>query len=199
MTGIIDYGAGNIFSVANALKYIGEKCLIITKAEDFKKCNRLILPGVGAFSDAVAKLKSSNLFEEIKHSALSNKPLLGICLGMQLLFDSGSEFEHCEGLSLINGNVVKINTQLKIPHMGWNALEEVNSSNLLLKGVENGSYMYFVHSYHAETDRENITAVCNYGGKVTACVSKSNVFGAQFHPEKSGQAGLKMLKNFCKI
>ena len=195
MIGIIDYGAGNLFSVKNALDYIGLENEITNDAKKLIEADALILPGVGAFADAMGMLTKSGLIPVIKEQA-KKKPLLGICLGMQILFEKGLEFGVTDGLGLIEGTVEPIKAPgLKIPHMGWNSLDYVNPCPLL-EGVPEGSYVYFVHSYMAVTKQENIAATCNYGGTVTALVQRGNIFGAQFHPEKSGEVGLKMLKNF---
>lgn len=196
MTAIIDYGAGNLFSVKNALDFLGIENKITNKAEDLRSADRLILPGVGAFPDAMKMLNESGLVGVIKEEA-QKKPLLGICLGMQMLFEKGYEFEETEGLGLIKGSV-KLMTpdNLAVPHIGWNELELNNPCKLLEKG---GEYVYFVHSYAAECPSGNVSAYCDYGMKVPALVFSGNVFGAQFHPEKSGEAGLAMLKRFAEI
>lgn len=196
MIAIIDYGAGNIFSVKNALDYLGlENCL--TSDKDFiKSADKIILPGVGAFPSTMKMLENSGLVETIKSEA-TKKPFLGICLGMQLIFEKGYEFEECDGLGLIKGSVNKMeNTDLIIPHMGWNKLEVLNNCRLL-DGLGDNEYVYFVHSYKAECDDKNISAYCEYDGRVPALVHDGKyVYGAQFHPEKSGETGLKILKNF---
>ena len=196
MTAIIDYGAGNLFSVKNALDYLGIENIITNKPEDLRSADRLILPGVGAFPDAMRMLNESGLVDVIKQE-VQKKPLLGICLGMQMLFEKGFEFGETEGLGLIKGSV-KLMTpnNLAVPHMGWNELELNNPCKLLEKG---GEYVYFVHSYAADCPNENVSAYCDYGMKVPALVFSGNVFGAQFHPEKSGEAGLAMLKRFAEI
>lgn len=196
MTAIIDYGAGNLFSVKNALDYLGIENKITNKAEDLRSADRLILPGVGAFPDAMRMLNESGLVDVIKQE-VQKKPLLGICLGMQMLFEKGFEFAETEGLGLIKGSV-KLMTpnNLAVPHMGWNELELNNPCKLLEKG---GEYVYFVHSYAADCPNENVSAYCDYGMKVPALVFSGNVFGAQFHPEKSGEAGLAILKRFAEI
>ncbi len=195
---IIDYGAGNLFSVKNALDYLGFESIISGKAEDIIKADRLILPGVGAFPDAMRMLISSGLVDVIKAEA-KKKPLLGICLGMQLLFERSYEFFETEGLGLIKGEVKLMTPEnLIIPHMGWNELVK-NTECGLSGSFENGDYVYFVHSYAADCGSENIAAYCEYGDKVPAIVFSSNVFGCQFHPEKSGETGLNILKEFCLI
>lgn len=196
MTAIIDYGAGNLFSVKNALDYLGIENIITKNADDLRNADRLILPGVGAFPDAMRMLNNSGLTEIIKEEA-KKKPLLGICLGMQMLFEKGYEFEETEGLGLIKGSVKLMTPKdLPIPHIGWNELVLNNSCGLLQKG---GEYVYFVHSYAADCPSENVSAYCDYGMKVPALVFSGNVYGAQFHPEKSGEAGLEILKKFAAL
>ena len=199
MTTIIDYGAGNLFSVSNALNYLGCENQISSEKKDIINADRLILPGVGAFGDAMDKLRDSGLIDIIKQEAVK-KPFLGICLGMQLLFDESYEFGRHEGLGLIPGTVKLMEPEgdLAIPQMGWNSLE-FNSSCPLLNGVAEGSYVYFVHSYAAVCPDSYVSAYTDYGGKVTALVSSGNVYGAQFHPEKSGETGLTILKNFSEL
>lgn len=198
MIAVIDYGAGNIFSLINALKYIGEPFLLAQSKKDLDRCDKIILPGVGAFKNAIKKLQKQNLFDCLKEQARV-KPFLGICLGMQLLFEESFEFGHTEGLALIRGSVVKLSVKLKVPHMGWNAIEFDKPDCPMLNGIENGSYYYFVHSYAAETQPQYVAAHCRHGIDIPALVWKDNIFGAQFHPEKSGDIGIKMLKNFCAL
>lgn len=199
MVAILDYNVGNLFSVKNALDYIGEKSVITNDLNEIEKADSLILPGVGAFPKAMEQLEKHSLIEVIKEQA-SKKPLLGICLGMQLLFDKSYEFTETNGLSLIPGEIKEIpTTELKIPHMGWNALKSSNPSPLL-DGISEDSYFYFVHSYMAFTDDKFISAYAEYGTKITAEVWDGKyVFGSQCHPEKSGEVGLKLLKNFCSL
>lgn len=196
MIAVIDYGAGNIFSVKNALDYLGMESVLTDKKEDIESADALILPGVGAFPSAMDMLNKSGLVDTIKSEA-KKKPFLGICLGMQLIFEKGYEFEECDGLGLIPGSVKKMEEEnLIIPHMGWNKLEVLNECPLLA-GLDENSFVYFVHSYKAECDDKNIAAYSNYGGRVPALVyDGGTVYGAQFHPEKSGETGLKILKNF---
>lgn len=196
MIAVIDFNAGNLFSVKNALDYIGEQSVITSDAAEIEKADALILPGVGAFPDAMCELHKTGLVDTIKEQ-VKKKPLLGICLGMQMLFDKSYEFEECNGLGLISGEIKRIPAKnLKIPHMGWNALKFQNPSPLL-KGIPEGSYFYFVHSYMAFTETKNISAYTEYGTKVTALVwDGGNVFGSQCHPEKSGEIGLLALRNF---
>ena len=200
MIGVIDYGCGNIHSVLNALSYIGESAFLSSDTDKLKTADGYILPGVGAFPDAVKNLKQSGLMDFILNER-QNKPILGICLGMQLLFDKSYEFCECPGLSLIKGEITKIRFEgLKIPHMGWNALSFSDSAKAcpLLYGVSENTYVYFVHSYKAEAENEeNVAASAYYGERIPALVYDKNVFGCQFHPEKSGESGLRILKNFC--
>ncbi len=198
MIAIIDYGAGNLFSVQNALDYLGFKNCIASDVKALETADKLILPGVGAFPDAMERLQKSGLIPTIK-AEVQKKPLLGICLGMQILFEKGYEFTECEGLGLIEGSVVRLEANgLKIPHMGWNDLTFATPCALLDEIAEH-SYVYFVHSYGARTASENIAAYTVYGQQVVAVAHKGYVYGTQFHPEKSGGVGLKMLENFCKL
>ena len=199
MITIIDYGAGNLFSVQNALNYLGVENRISSRAEDIISTDKLILPGVGAFPDAMKMLDEAGLTDVIKEQA-KLKPLMGICLGMQMLFDKSYEFGETAGLGLIPGTVELMHPadDLVIPHIGWNALEK-NEPCALLDGVNEGDYVYFVHSFAAVTDSKNVAAYCDYGMKVPALVTSGKVYGCQFHPEKSGKTGLTILKNFCEI
>lgn len=197
MIAIIDYGAGNLFSAKNALDYLHIENVITKDKSIIEQADKLILPGVGAFRAAMEMLKESDLVDIIKEQA-KMKPLLGICLGMQLLFDESYEFEQTKGLGLIPGKVDKIVTDCKIPHMGYNELE-LNVETPLLNNISNGDWMYFVHSYMAYVDSAYVGAYCDYDGKIPAFVQDGKyVFGAQFHPEKSGKTGLQILKNFSK-
>ena len=198
MVAIIDYGAGNLFSVKNALDYLGIENKITNSADDLRKADRLILPGVGAFPDAMRMLKETGLVSVIKEEA-AKKPLLGICLGMQMLFEKGYEFGETEGLGFIKGKVERMTPpNLLIPQIGWNRLI-MNEKCPLLAGLGDEPYVYFVHSYAAVCDSKNVAAYTDYGGNVSACVFEKNVYGCQFHPEKSGETGLKILRNFAKL
>lgn len=199
MIAIIDYGAGNIFSVKNALDYLGLENALVSDKEAVQNADAVILPGVGAFPAAMEKLAATGLIDTIKEEA-AKKPFLGICLGMQLIFEKGYEFGECDGLGLISGDVRKMEApDLIIPHMGWNKLEKLNDCPLL-EGIGDDEYVYFVHSYKAHCDDKDIAAFSEYGGKVPALVYNGKfVYGAQFHPEKSGDTGLKILKNFGKL
>ncbi|MDR0751293.1 MAG: imidazole glycerol phosphate synthase subunit HisH [Christensenellaceae bacterium] len=192
MIGIIDYGAGNMFSLKNALNFLGVKFSIVTNPSQIDDKTGLILPGVGAFPEGIKRLTDSGIANKLK---TYKKPLLGICLGMQLLFEESEEFTPTRGLGLIPGRLVKITGELKIPHMGWNELEIINHSKLTIN-IPLTSYVYFVHSYKAITQAPYIEAITNYGGPVCAIVSSGNVAGTQFHPEISGEVGLKILMNF---
>ncbi|WP_368233950.1 imidazole glycerol phosphate synthase subunit HisH [Anaerotruncus rubiinfantis] len=198
MIAIIDYGAGNLFSVKNVLDFIGAESCITAKAEELAKADGLILPGVGAFPDAMKRLTATGLVPVIREQA-QKKPLLGICLGMQMLFEKGHEFETCDGLGLIPGDVRLIEAAgLKIPHMGWNDLTVLNPCELVAD-VKEGDYVYFVHSYRADTADENISCYTVYGEHIPALVHRGMVYGAQFHPEKSGAVGIQMLRNFARL
>ena len=198
MIAIVDYGAGNIFSVKNAMDYLGLPAELTSKADDIKNADGIILPGVGAFPWAMNMLTKSGLVEVIKEEAVK-KPFLGICLGMQLIFSKGYEFEETDGLGLIDGQVrLMAPERLSIPHIGWNKLEK-NRECALLNGLGDDEYVYFVHSYAAECADEDVAAYCEYGNRVTALVNRDTVYGAQFHPEKSGKTGLKILSNFAEL
>lgn len=199
MIAIIDYGAGNIFSVKNALDYLGLESELVKDKEAVKAADAVILPGVGAFPAAMDMLNKSGLVDTIKEEA-AKKPFLGICLGMQLIFEKGYEFEETDGLGLIGGSVIKMEEpDLIIPHMGWNKLEKLNDCPLL-ENVGDNEFVYFVHSYKAQCDDKNIAAYSEYGGRVPALVYDGKyVYGAQFHPEKSGETGLKILKSFGEL
>lgn len=201
MIAIIDYGVGNLFSLVSSLKAVGADAVITNDATVIKKADKLILPGVGAFGDAVEKLKNSGLFDLIISEAKNGKPLLGICLGMQMLFEKSYEYGTHEGLGLIDGSVVPMQgtlpENLKIPHIGWNALHFKNESPIF-GYINDGDCVYFVHSFYAETDSSNLIATTEYGKEITAAVQKGNIYGCQFHPEKSGNVGLNILKAFCE-
>lgn len=202
MVAIIDYGVGNLFSLKSSFAAIGEEAVITADEVVLKNADRLILPGVGAFADARARLCESGLDNVVKELAHEGKPLLGICLGMQMLFDKSLEYGEHEGLGLIPGIVEPIKpiipTAYKVPHIGWNTLSFRNESPIF-KYLNNGDFVYFVHSYAAAHCEESTTAVTEYGAMLTAAVQKRNVFGTQFHPEKSGKTGLTILKAYCEI
>lgn len=194
-TAIVDYGVGNLKSVSNALTYIGQKPLITGTAGELEQADAVILPGVGAFPDAADKLRASGL-DKVLLAQAGRKPILGICLGMQLLFDRGEEGRNCEGLKLVSGSVKRIQTDLKLPHIGWNSLTFQNNSPLFRR-LDDGTYVYFVHSFcGCAACEEDVIARTQYGPSVVAAVSHNGVYGCQFHPEKSGEAGLQILRNF---
>ncbi|MGM9526463.1 MAG: imidazole glycerol phosphate synthase subunit HisH [Peptococcaceae bacterium] len=199
MIHIIDYGAGNLFSVRNALEYLHIENKITADPADLAQADGIILPGVGAFHDAMTMLNDSGFTAAIKNQVAAGKPLLGICLGMQMLFEKGYEFGETDGLGLIPGCVQLIDGGgLKIPHMGWNDLTVLHPC-ALSADVQNGDYVYFVHSYRAETSDDYISCYTTYNEKIPALVFRDHVYGAQFHPEKSGQVGMAILKNFAKL
>ena len=192
---IIDYGMGNLHSVNKAMKYVGAEVEVTSEATKIAKADKVILPGVGAFGDCMLNLEKYGLVPVIKETLASDKPFLGICLGLQLLFEGSEEAPGIQGLGFFKGQVEKIKTDLKVPHMGWNSLVLKNPSPLLAKSAD--GYVYFVHSFHAvPEDKAIITAVCNYGIEVTAAVGRANVQAVQFHPEKSSKVGLGILQSF---
>lgn len=202
MIAIIDYGSGNIFSLQSSLKAIGQEVIVTRDPAEIQASDHIILPGVGAFEDAAQKLHKVGLFEWIREEARAKKPILGICLGMQLLFDQSTEYGLHQGLGLIHGEVRGIEDvipkDLDIPHMGWNRLIYRNPSPLF-QGIPEGSFVYFVHSYAAFDCEKDLIAQAEYGCPLTAAVQHGNVCGTQFHPEKSGPVGLKILQNFCAM
>lgn len=200
MLAIVDYGVGNLFSLRSSFACIGAQATVTSDAKEILRADKVVLPGVGAFGDAVRKLRESGLFDVVKSVAEEGKPLLGICLGMQLLFEKSYEFGTFDGLGLLKGNVTYLGdvVDLKIPHIGWNALD-IKKESQLLRYVKNGDHVYFVHSYHATECGDSVVATTEYGYPVTACVQKDNVFGCQFHPEKSGEVGLNILRAFCEV
>lgn len=202
MTAIIDYGVGNLFSLKSSMAAIGAEAVVTRDPAVIAAADRLILPGVGAFGDAAEKLKSAGMFSLVQEEAKRGKPMLGICLGMQLLFDRSSEYGMHEGLGLVPGEVREIEdvipSKLDVPHMGWNALHFLKESPLF-EGLQEGAHVYFVHSYAAFDCDAHILATAEYGVPLTAAVQNGNVFGTQFHPEKSGETGLRILSNFTKL
>ncbi|MDR0666160.1 MAG: imidazole glycerol phosphate synthase subunit HisH [Campylobacteraceae bacterium] len=203
MTALIDYNTGNLQSVINAIEKIGQKAVLVKNPEELKGYDRAILPGVGAFGDAMQFLKQSGMDKAIIEFAKSGKALLGICLGMQLLFDKSSEFGSNDGLGLIEGVVTafdktKFKTPLKVPHMGWNSFS-IKQDSPLLRDLKDGTYLYFVHSFHVVCDKKYIIASTNYGYDFPSIVQKDSIYGFQPHPEKSHENGLKILKNFMEI
>ncbi len=195
---IIDYGAGNLMSVHNTLDYLGYDNRIASTPETIRQAAGVVLPGVGAFPDAMQALEHSGLIEAVLEAA-RQKPFLGICLGMQLLFDESDEVRPTKGLGLLPGRIERIRTSLKLPQIGWNALH-IERANALTQGVQEGDYVYFVHSFAACPARaEDLSCTTDYGIQVPAMVARDNLFGCQFHPEKSGPVGLTMIKNFAKL
>ena len=205
MTAIIDYGVGNLFSLKSSLSAVGADAVVTNDAGSIQTAERLILPGVGAFDDAAALLRNQGLDQLVIQEAKAGKPLLGICLGMQLLFDYSMEYGMHQGLGLIPGSVQPIQDVIpagyKIPHIGWNALRFPVGKpvNQLFQYVQEGECVYFVHSFAGMDCGESIIATAEYGAELTAAVAMKNVFGTQFHPEKSGQVGLRILKAFCEL
>ena len=201
MVTVIDYGVGNVFSLMSSLRAVGEEAILTDDPERVPRAEKLLLPGVGAFGDAIAKLRADGMDEAILEAVGRGVPLFGICLGMQLLFDESLEYGAHRGLGLIPGTVRPIEPEdkaLKIPHMGWNALH-ITQPSPILKNTREGEHVYFVHSFWADTPAENIIATSEYGMTITAAVQRGNVLGTQFHPEKSGAVGLKMLRAFCDM
>ncbi len=201
MIAIIDYDAGNLKSVEKALNYLGEETVITRDREVILGAGKVILPGVGSFGDAMEKLNNYNLVDTIKEVADSKKPFLGICLGLQLMFESSEESAGVPGLGILGGEIVRIPDceGLKIPHIGWNSLE-ITPGSKLFKGIERQAYVYFVHSYYLKArNKEEVAATTNYSTLIHASVEKDNVFACQFHPEKSGEVGLKILRNFAEL
>ena len=203
MVCIVDYGVGNLFSLRSSFEAIGQEVVVTSDPDIIAKAERLILPGVGAFGDAAKKLHESGLDKIVIEYASSGKPLMGICLGMQLLFEKSYEYGEHEGLGLIPGNIVafreRIDEKYKIPQMGWNALKFNGKPSAIFKYIKDSDHVYFVHSYFADTDKKHVAAYTEYGANITAAVHKDNVFGCQFHPEKSGSVGLNILKAFCEL
>lgn len=205
MIAIVDYGVGNLYSLRSSFEYIGAAVTVTGDPEVLAKSERIVLPGVGAFKDAAEKLRATGLDEAVRRETLGGKPLLGICLGMQMLFDVSCEFGEHRGLGLIPGRVVPIEPLLppglKVPHIGWNALvfPKDKPKSRLFRYVQEGEHVYFVHSYHTAFCDEAVIARAEYGAMVTAAVEKGNIFGTQFHPEKSGKTGLNILRAFCEI
>ena len=202
MIGIVDYGVGNLFSLEQSFRAIGADVTVTADPEVLRRADKILLPGVGAFGDAAEKLRQSGLDKVVVEQADSGKPLLGICLGMQLLFDEGHEYGCHKGLGLISGQVKPIADVipqgLKIPHMGWNRLDFTRDSRLFAN-IHDGDFVYFVHSYYAANCDTDTIATAQYGVPLTAAVEKGNVFGCQFHPEKSGTVGLEILRAFCEM
>lgn len=203
MIGIINYGVGNLFSLRSSFAAIGQEAFVSGDPAALRQADRLILPGVGAFGDAVAKLRDSGLDAFVREEVAAGKPLMGICLGMQMLFEKSMEYGEHDGLGLLKGQVVPMQgvlpTDLKIPHIGWNQLQFTQTNCPLFRYIKNGDFVYFVHSYYATNCDDSLAATTAYGTTLTAAVAKDNVFGCQFHPEKSGTVGLNILRAFCDM
>ena len=203
MIAVIDYGVGNLFSLKSSLDYTGLENIFTNSENEIRKADALILPGVGAFRDAIDILNKTGLGTIIKEEAEKGKKILGICLGMQLLFDKSYEYGEYKGLGLINGNIVSMkdnlkNKKLKVPHMGWNSLEFLREDKIL-KYINEGEYVYYVHSYYAENCNDSVIACSDYELKIPGIVKNDNIYGIQFHPEKSGKTGLNILKAFGEM
>ena len=202
MIAIVDYGVGNLFSIRCSFEYIGTECKVTSDPDEIRAASKIVLPGVGAFGDAVARLRATGLDKVVIEQANAGKPLLGVCLGMQLLYEKSYEYGEHAGLGLISGEVIplteeKLGAPLKIPHMGWNDLAFLKNSPLL-KNISNEAYVYYVHSYYASVSQDTV-ASSRYGNvEITGLVQRDNVFGAQFHPEKSGKIGLAILQGFAE-
>ncbi len=203
MVAIVDYGVGNLFSLKSSFSYIGEEVIVTNDPLALASADRLILPGVGAFGDAAEKLFASGLANLLLELARDGKPILGICLGMQLLFEKSYEYGEHKGLGLIKGSIKPISDEVsadyKIPHIGWNALKFTENKSPLFKYINEGDCVYFVHSFYVAECEDSLIATAEYGFDVTAAVNCKNVYGTQFHPEKSGEVGMKILKAFCEI
>ena len=193
---------GNIHSVSKAIELCGAKPVVTNKKSQLSSCGKIVLPGVGAFDDAVAELEKLGLIPVIREQIKNKKPFLGICLGMQLLFEKSQEAKSKEGLGILKGQVIKFSAKLaqKVPHMGWNNLDNISNTCPLLNGVSANEQVYFCHSYYSEpADKDIVAASCNYGVKFASVLAKENIYGVQFHPEKSQAVGLKIIKNFVEL
>lgn len=202
MVAVVDYGVGNLFSLVSSLAAVGADAVVTSDAAVLRRADKIILPGVGAFGDAAEKLRATGLDTVIKEEAAAGKPLLGICLGMQMLLEKSYEYGEHEGLGLIKGEIRPIADVIphdyKIPHIGWNALTFTENRSPLFKYINEGDHVYFVHSFYGTNCAESTIATAEYGAPLTAAVAKDNIMGCQFHPEKSGKVGLAILKAFCK-
>ena len=203
MIAIIDYGVGNLFSLASSFKAIGADVAVVSDPEALRNYEKIVLPGVGAFGDAAKKLRDCGMADALKAEAAKGKPILGICLGMQLLLEKSYEYGEHEGLGLIKGEIRPISdvipSDLKIPHIGWNALHLTKPDCPIFKYLKEGDHVYFVHSFYGANCEDSVVATSEYGAPLTAAVARGNVFGCQFHPEKSGNVGLSILKAFCEV
>lgn len=207
MIAVIDYGVGNLFSLIASLRFLGADAKVTDRKEDLQTASHIILPGVGAFEDAISKLKATGLVDTIMEETAKGKPLLGICLGMQLLFEKSCEYGEHKGLGLIQGEIASIeedlrkqnpDTELKVPHIGWNSLH-LHREDPLFQYIQEGEYVYYVHSFYGRNCEESTIASSDYNLKITGAVRKGSVYGTQFHPEKSGRTGLNILKAFIKL
>ncbi len=199
MIAIVDYGLGNLRSVQKALEYVGQKAVVTGRADEIRKADKIVLPGVGAFAHAIETLRNKGLDKELSAAALEDKPLLGICLGMQLLFDRSYENGTYKGLSLLPGEIVRIPANgVKIPQVGWNSLK-ITKKSPLFDGLPEDPYVYFVHSYYLQTSADIVSATTFYGEELNVSAQRGNIYALQFHPEKSGDVGLHILKNFGGI
>ena len=202
MIAIVDYGVGNLFSLKSSLSMIGADAIVTGDADDLRAAEKIILPGVGAFEDAAKKLRATGLDEVVIEQARAGKPLLGICLGMQMLFDRSFEYGEHKGLGLISGDVIdmrpKIPAELKVPHIGWNALIFKQPEHPLFRYIKEGDCVYFVHSFYGANCEKDTLATAEYGAELTAAVGRGNILGCQFHPEKSGRVGLNILRAFAE-
>ncbi len=205
MIAIVDYGVGNIFSLYSSFKYIGAEVVLTSDPDEIKKADKIILPGVGAFADAAKKLRESGLSDVVVDEVKKGKPLLGICLGMQMLFERSFEYGEHEGLGLIKGDIVSMEgvvpVNYKIPHIGWNGLHfpKDKEKSSIFKYINEEDCVYFVHSFFGANCESSVIATTEYGAELTAAVADKNVYGVQFHPEKSGEVGMKILKAFCEM
>ena len=203
MIAIIDYGVGNLFSLASSFKAIGADVTVVSDPNALTNYEKIVLPGVGAFGDAAKKLRNCGMADALKAEAAKGKPILGICLGMQLLLEKSYEYGEHEGLGLIKGEIRPISdvipADLKIPHIGWNALHLTKPDCPIFKYLKEGDHVYFVHSFYGADCEDSVVATSEYGAPLTAAVARGNVFGCQFHPEKSGNVGLSILKAFCEV
>ncbi len=199
MIAIVDYGMGNLRSAQKAFEYVGLEAIITDDKSKLLDAKAIVVPGVGAFYDAMENIRSKGLDKIIVGEVKKGKPVIGICLGMQLLFERGFEVRECEGLALLKGDILRIPAEVKIPHMGWNQLKP-QGEGILMKGIDEASYVYFVHSYYANAaNSSDVKATTDYGIEMPAIVERDNIFGLQFHPEKSSDVGLKILENFRRV
>lgn len=198
MIAIIDYGMGNLRSVQKAFEYLGYKAVITQQPSEIQKADKVVLPGVGAFKDAMQTIKQKGIDKVLYDVVEQKKPLLGICLGMQMFFEKSYEYGEHKGLAILQGEIVKLPEGVKIPHMGWNSLN-IKKKNPLFEGLSQEPYVYFVHSYHLNTEADIVSATTYYGKEIQVAAQKENVFALQFHPEKSGDVGLNILQNFGRL